>query len=219
MTAPSHTIRLFYYPSYVSLFPHILLEELGLAHELVFVDRYADAHKREAYLAMNPNGLIPVLVDGDLVLHESAAIALHLVDTHPAAGLAPAPGTPERARFYQWLLWLATGLHPALSMALHPGKWAGTEETQAELRARAEAKAAALFDIADRELARHGGPWLLGEAYSAVDAYALVLCRWSRRMARPGASWPCFGAYARRVLERPAVERALRAEYLEQPWI
>jgi glutathione S-transferase len=212
-------IRLYYYPSYVSLFPHILLQELGLAYELVLVDRYADAHKREAYLATNPNGLIPVLVDGDLVLHESAAIALHLVDAHPAGGSAPACGTPERARFYQWLMWLATGLHPARSMVFHPGKWAGTDETQAELRVRAETGVAALFDLADRELARHGRPWLLGDAYSAVDAYALVLCRWSRRMARPGANWPCFGPYARRVLERPAVERALRAEHLEPPWI
>ena len=82
-------IELHYYPSYVSLFPHIVLHEIGLPHRLIFVDRFAGAHKRERYLALNPNGLIPVFVDGDLVLYEAAAIALHLCDTHPQSGLAP----------------------------------------------------------------------------------------------------------------------------------
>ena len=51
---------------------------------------------------------IPVLVDGDLVLSETAAILLHLTDTHPQAGLAPAVGTHERAHFYKWLVWLSS---------------------------------------------------------------------------------------------------------------
>jgi glutathione S-transferase len=212
-------IELYYYPSYVSLFPHILLHELGLDHRLVFVDRFAEAHKREAYLALNPNGLIPVLIDRGLVLYEAAAIALHLIDAHPRAGLAPPAGTQERAQFYKWLMWLATGLHPALSMYLHPGKWTADEEAQGSLRTGAEAKVGALFDILDAELGRHGGPWLLGDVYTAVDAYALVLCRWSRRMARPGRDWPHVGPHARRALERPAVQRALAAEHLLEPWI
>ena len=66
--------------------PHILLEEIGAPYERVHVDRAANAHKAPAYLQLNPNGLIPVLVDGDLVLYETAAIALHLCDTHPRRG-------------------------------------------------------------------------------------------------------------------------------------
>jgi glutathione S-transferase len=108
-------IRLYYYPSYISLAPHILLEELGTPYELVFVDRYAGTHKRAEYLALNPNGLIPVLVDGLLVVYEAGAICLHLSDTHPQAGLMPALGSVERAHAYKWLLWLATGLRLACS--------------------------------------------------------------------------------------------------------
>jgi hypothetical protein len=52
-------LELYYYPSYVSHLPHILLHEIGVEHKLIFVDRYANAHKREAYLKLNPNGLIP----------------------------------------------------------------------------------------------------------------------------------------------------------------
>ena len=81
---------------------HILLEELGVPYRRVPVDRAGGEHKSAAYLRLNPNGLIPVSVDGDLVLYETAAIVLHLADTHPAAGLAPALGTVEGAHFYKW---------------------------------------------------------------------------------------------------------------------
>ena len=211
--------RLYYYPSYISLFPHIVLEEIGLEYELVFVDRYANAHKRREYLELNPNGLIPVLWDGDLVLYEAAAIGLHLVDCHPDVGLAPPLGTSERAHFYKWMAWLATQLQPALSMYLHPGKWLEDPPGSTALKSSAERRVRELLDIIDAELAKHSGPWLLGSTYSAVDAYALALCRWSRRMARPAADWPHFGPYARRILERPAVQRALRQEHLSEPWI
>jgi glutathione S-transferase len=212
-------VELYYYPSYVSLLPHILLHEIGIEHRLIFVDRYANVHKRQAYLKLNPNGLIPVLKDGELILYDAAAIALHLADKHPQSGLAPSPATSERAHLYKWLFWLATNLHPSLSNYLHPGKWTGDESARSELRSGAENRIAALFDIIDAEIASHGHPWLLGETYSIVDAYAFVLCRWSRGMARPGVSWPNFGPYARRVSERPAVQRALEAERLVEPWI
>jgi glutathione S-transferase len=212
-------IKLYYYPSYISLVPHILLEELGAPYELIFVDRYAGAHKRAEYLALNPNGLIPVLVDGPLVVYEAGAICLHLSDNHPQASLMPPLGSAEWAHAYKWLLWLATGLRPALSNYLHPGKWALTEAAQGELRTGAEAAVARHFDILDLCLAEQSGPWLTGADYSIADAYALALCRWSRKMERPGTSWPHVGPYARRVLERPAVQRALAQEHLTQPWI
>jgi len=101
MTGPeTHTRgrmpQLHYHPSTASMVPHILLEELGVPFELVFVDRANGAHKTASYLALNPNGLIPVWVDGDLALYETAAICLHLVDTHPQAALAPALGVKSQ---------------------------------------------------------------------------------------------------------------------------
>ena len=90
-------LQLHYYPGNASMAPHLLLEEMGVAYELKLVDRTQQAHKSAAYLKLNPNGLIPVLVDGDLVLYETAAICLHLLDTNPKAGLAPTPGTSARA--------------------------------------------------------------------------------------------------------------------------
>jgi glutathione S-transferase len=91
-------IELHYFPGNASMTPHLLLRELGVPFALRLVDRAAGAHKSPEYLKLNPNGLIPVLVDDGLVIYETAAIVLHLCDTHPQAGLAPAVRTGERAQ-------------------------------------------------------------------------------------------------------------------------
>lgn len=97
--------QLYYYPSNANLAPHMLLEELGVPFELVLVDRDRNEHKGAEYLKLNPSGRIPVLVDGDLVLSETAAICLHLVDRHPQAGFTPALGTPERGQSARASTW------------------------------------------------------------------------------------------------------------------
>jgi len=95
---------LYYYPGNASMAPHMVLEEIGAPFELRLVDREKNAHKACDYLRLNPNGVIPAFVDGDLVLFESAAVCLYLADLYPASRLAPELGTAERAQFYKWLI-------------------------------------------------------------------------------------------------------------------
>lgn len=205
-------IELHYYPSNASFAPHILLEEMGVPFELREVDRANNEHKSPAYLKLNPNGLIPVLVDGDLVLYETAAILMHLADCHP--GFAPAPGTPQRAQYYKWMVWLTNTLQAMLIHYFYPDRMASDA---AEVKARAEAQVAPMLDQMDAELARHGGPWFLGSHYSAVDPLAFMLCRWTRMQARPAKARPALGAYLQRVLERPATQRVVAREKLAEP--
>ena len=211
--------RLHYHSGNASLAPHILLEEIGTPFELVFVDRAQGAHKSAAYLALNPNGLIPVLTDGALVLYEAAAICLHLADTHPQAALAPPLATPQRAQFYKWLVWLTNTLQATLIVYFYPERWAHTPDAVAQVKAHAEAKIGAMLELLDAELARHGGPWLLGDAFSAVDAYTLMLCRWTRGLARPARALPHLGPYLQRALARPAVARVFAREGLAPPLV
>ena len=206
--------------------PHILLEELGLPFEKVLVDTALGAHRSEAYRQLNPNGLVPTLVDGGLVLYESAAICLHLCDTHPAAGLAPAPGSVERAHFYKWLVWLTNTLQANLIVYFYPERWLdeGNGAGVAELKAHAEARVGTMLDQLDAELGRlqaiYAAPWLLGASFSAVDIYALMLCRWTRNFSsRPARGREHLGPYLQRMLARPAVARAFAAEGLAQPWV
>ncbi len=219
-------INLHYYPSTASMAPHILLRELDAPFELVLVDRTQNAQKMTSYLRLNPNGLIPVLTDGDLVLYESAAICLHLCDMHPAAGLAPAVGTPERAQFYKWLMWLTNTLQATLIVYFYPERWvrAGHVAGALDVKAQAALKVGLLLDQLDAELAkqalRHPAPWLLGASYSAVDAYTLMLCRWTRHFeSKPASARAHLGPYLQRMLERPAVVKVFEAEALAQPWV
>jgi glutathione S-transferase len=215
-------IQLHYYPGNASLIPHLLLEELGAPFELLLVDRTRQAHKSAAYLALNPNGLIPVLVDtspkGGLVLYETAAICLHLLDRHPEAGLAPDPGTAARAHFNKWLVWLTNTLQATLIIYFYPERWADDAVAIAQVKAHAEAKIGAMLDQLDAELAARG-PWLLGVEFSAVDLYALVLCRWTRGFAQPARSLPHLGPYLQRLLVRPAVLRAFATEGIAAPLV
>lgn len=215
------TIQLHYYPSNASMTPHLLLEEMGVPFELKRVDRANQGHKSPEYLKLNPNGLIPVLVDGDLVLYETAAIVLHLVDTHPQAGLAPALGTAERAQFYKWLVWLSSSLQAQMPMYFYSERYVapGNAEGALQVKAAAEARIAGLVDQIEAQLASHGGPWLLGERFSAVDPYAFMLCRWTRMMQRPARTLPRVGPFLQRMLARPATQRVIAREGLPQPWV
>ena len=214
-------IRLHHYPATAAMIPHILLEEIGVPYERVHVDRAADAHRRADYLALNPNGLIPVLEDGGLVLYETAAIALHLCDTHPGARLAPELGTHQRAHFYKWLMWMTNTLQSALIVYFYGERWMdeGNTAGSAELKRHAEAKIGAMLDQLDGELARSGGPWFMGQDYTALDAYAFTLCRWTRHFQTPPARTRAhIGPYLARVLARPAVQRVYANEAIAPPY-
>ena len=220
-------IQLHYSPGNASLIVHLVLEEIGVPFELKLVDRARSAHKSAPYLALNPNGLIPVLVDDGaraagavpLVLYESAAICLHLADTNPAAALLPALGSADRAHAYKWLVWCASTLQSTINPYFYPERWAADDAGTAVVRSLAEAKVAPMLDQIDAELARHGGPWFLGERFSIVDPYAFVLCRWTRGFARPARELAHIGPWLDRMLARPAVQRAFASEQLSAPFV
>ncbi len=215
-------IRLHHYPGNASFTPHVLLHELGVPFELVLVDRTQRAHKSPDYLRLNPMGQIPVLEHDGLVLYEAAAICLHLVDRFPQAGLAPVPGSNERAHFYKWLVWMTNTLQVTLMHYFYPERLLDESDAGVPglLRAQAEARVGPLLQLMDDQLAGHGGPWLLGDRYSAADPYAFMLGRWTRGFgSRPAREFPHLGPFLQRMLQRPAVQRAVAAEGLVPPLI
>ena len=215
-------IRLHYYPSNASFAPHVLLRELGVPFELVLVDRTQSAHKSAAYLKLNPNGQIPVLEDGDLVLYETVAILMHLADRFPQARLAPALGTPQRAQYYKWMTWMTNTLQATLMHYFYPERLVdeGNAEGARQVKAQAEAKIGPMLQQLDDQLAASGGPFLLGAEFSAADPMAFMLCRWTRGFAsRPARDYPHLGPYLQRVLQRPSVQQVYEVEQLPTPRI
>ena len=205
--------QLYYYPANANLAPHILLEEAGCEHELVLVDRRSDQQKSPEYLRLNPNGRIPVLVSGELVLFEAAAICLYLADLYPGARLAPLIGTPERAHFYKWLTFLSNTVQPAYMAFRYPEQYSDEPQAQEGVRRMAVQRLTRAFHVLEEALAT--GPFLLGAEYSACDAYLYMLTWWAERLAPPPSTLPGVRRCVRAVAARPATQRACAAETIE----
>ncbi len=193
---------LYYAPGAASLVVHWLLIEIGAKHELRLLDMANGEHKRPEYLAINPSGVVPTLLIHGEPVSECAALVLHLADAHPSFGLAPAPGTIERARYYQWILHLANTLQPAFRTWFYPGEAAGDAHAE-EAKALAQWRIEACWDRLEQHLVKRG-PYLLGASVSAADFYLAMLMRWSRNMPRPATHWPQLDALAQRMKARPS---------------
>lgn len=208
--------QLYYSPSTASLAAHWMLIEIGAPFELVLTDIATGAHKAPDYLKLNPGGVVPTLiVDGAPVL-ESTAILMLLAERHPEKGLAPAAGTPERAAYFQWMVYLANALLPSFRAWYYPHEPAGeanAEAAQAAARARIEAA----WDRVDAQLAAKG-PYMLGERLSAVDFLATMLMRWSRNTPKPAVAWPHIARYLARMRAMPSLREAHAREGLTD-WI
>jgi glutathione S-transferase len=213
------TIKLYYYPSNASLAPHILLEEIGASYELVLVDSTKGEHKSAAYLALNPAGVIPTLVDGEIVVTETAAIMLHLADKFPASQLIAPLQTAERAACYRWLIYMTNTLQAELMHYFYPDRLGGLGGENAELiKTNATARIMMMLDILEAEFVRHGGTFLLGARYTIADIFLFMMCRWTRNMPNPARVRPHLNQFLKMMSERPAVIRAHEQESLAKPW-
>jgi len=210
--------QLYYHPGKASLAPHIFLEELGVPYELVQVDVPNGMTRTESFLALNPAGSIPVLVEDELVLSETVAILLHLSDLHLDAGLTPELGTAARAKWYKWLAYLGTTLHPDLMIYHFPQRYADDDAAAEQVKAHAYARVTRALDLIDAHL-RHNvengrGQWLLGMQYTAADSYLYMLGRWSRSLPHPAHAREHLGVFLRHIVERPALLRTCEQEGL-----
>jgi glutathione S-transferase len=203
--------ELFYYPGNASLAPHFVLEEVGASFKLRLVDRKTQGQKDPGYMKVNPMGRIPALVDGDLVLFESAAICLYLADRHPEAGLGRGMGTAERAHLYKWLMFLTNTIQPDFMAFYYPEKHTTDPGGLAAVRAAAEARLDAAYAVVNESLGR-GGPFLLGEAPSVADFYLLMLTGWGRAQTNRPQDLPHIRLCTDLVSTRPSVRRALATE-------
>jgi glutathione S-transferase len=197
-------MKLFFSPGACSLSPHIVLRELGLPFDLERVDTKAGKTASGAdYRALNPKGYVPALqIDGGDVLTEGAAIVQYLADRKPDAGLAPPPGTMERYRLQEWLVYIATEIHKGFSPLFRTKD----EEAKKPLVAALIAK----FPYIARQLS--GRQFLLGDRFTVADAYLFTVLNWSRFVGIDLSQWPELRAFHERVGARPSVKDAIAAE-------
>ncbi len=182
----------------------IALEELGLAYDLRPVNIRAGAQKSADYLALNPNGKVPLLIDGDLVLAESGAILVHLAEK--TGHLLPVE--PHlRARTFQWLFVQLSGTGPAFGQSGYWQRLASDRNPAAIARYKAESDR--LADLIDAHLGTHR--WFVGDEYTIADI-AHFGWFWRRDFAGIGfADRPALARWFAEMEARPAVQRGIAA--------
>ncbi len=175
-----------------------LFEELGIAYEDHMLSWDLMEHRSPEYLKINPMGTVPTVRFDGRSLCETGAICLTFVDLHPQKGLAPQPGSPLRAEYYQWMFFATSTLEPLMEKL-----WRAREakDHAAEAQASEEFKAAALL----LESALSGKTYLVGNEFSAADIMIGSLLNWGDFLIKLS---PVFKIYFEKLKARPACRKS-----------
>lgn len=178
-----------------------MLEELGQPYD-TRVLAYGAEMRTPEYLALNPMAKVPTVTHGDVVVTECAAICTYLADAFPGAGLAPAPGSPERGAYFRWMFFAAGPVEAAVTNAS-----LGITVDTPEVRGRVGyGDMTSVLDTLEGLLS-DGREWLLGLQFSALDVYLGSQIGWGVQFGSM-ESRPGFQDYVGRLHARPAARRA-----------
>jgi glutathione S-transferase len=189
-------------PTQGSDMPQMLLEEIGAPYELVRVGR--EPADIEAYRRLAGTSKVPALgLPQGGTIFESAAMCIYLAEAHPEAHLAPPTGTPEHARFLQWMVYLAANLYECARRIYHPEAFGGPGAAQA-------VKAKGSRDYAEilAPIVPSLKPYVLGKDICAADFYLHVLVGWHPDGRDPfNRLWPALAQHASLLGERASVRK------------
>jgi len=206
------SLTLYFAPGACSLAPLVALEEAGATYrgERLLL---AEAEQRQPeFLAINPRGRVPVLIADGQVITENVAILTAIAQRFPTASLLPFETPSLLARSYELIGWFASGVHIAFAEVFRPERFTDDAAAKIALKTGGRRNVLLAFDEIEAILRDAPGGWLVGGRFTAVDPYALVFWRWAERLDIDTADYPAFTAHARRLLDRPAVQRAVARE-------
>jgi glutathione S-transferase len=184
-------LKLYFAPGSSSMAPHIALYEIGVPFETQALSFFKKDHHQPAYLAINPEGLIPTLSIDGRRLTEVAGILYYLAKRYPEAKLMPVGDTEAEAQVISWMSFIAATVHPA--------------------RPKGIDHAMKVYALADQRLGRDD--WAVGGRYSIADIHLFRLFwRFSGSLKPPKGSFPNLEAHYDRMMQRPAVKRTIEIE-------
>ena len=197
-------IKFYYHPSPNPAKVALMLEETGMAYEVMPVDTRKGEQHLPAFLAINPNGKTPAIVDGDATVFDSNAILLYLAEK--SGKFLPAKTDPARGQMLSWLMFVASGLGPYSGQAVHFAHFAPEPKAYAANRYLFEAERH--WAIVDAQLARH--KYMLGDTYTLVD---MAVWGWARAIPfifgpEGFAKYPNVKRLLDEINARPAAGRA-----------
>lgn len=200
-------MKLFYKAGACSLAPHIVAREAAIDLDVIQVDLATKKTEHgEDYLATNPNGYVPALVlEGGELLTESQVLVQYLADLKPESGLMPKAGEMDRYQAQRWLAFISSELHKTYGPLFRPD----TPEATKDANRAHIAKRLAYVDAS-----LEGKPYLLGDRFTAADAYLWTILGWSGRVGVDLSAYANVNRFIKTVGGRPAVQAALKAEGL-----
>jgi GST-like protein len=174
-------------------------------------DLFKSPDARAKLEKVNPLAQVPTLVMADgTVMSESAAITLLLAEITGKDSLVPAPGSPERARFLRWLIFIVANIYPTFTYADDPSRFVSINAARDPFRAATDAYAQRLWRQIEREA---GSPWFLGDRFSALDIYIDVMTRWRPKRGWFEAETPRLFAIARRADQVPPLAEVWKRNF------
>ena len=200
-------MKLYYAPGACSMAPHIVAREAGLKLDLVKVDiPNKKTEGGDDYWKVNFKGYVPTLrLDNGEMLTEVGVICQYLADQKPESGLAPKAGTMERYRLMEWLNFVAAEVHKQIGALFNPKYTPEMKEVQLGVIGRR---------LKPLDAALAGKQYLMGDKFSAADAYLFTILNWTKGLKIDLSPWPNVKAYYERVGKRPKIQETMKAEGL-----
>jgi glutathione S-transferase len=211
------SLKLYFAPGACSFVPHTLLETAGEPFEPVLVKLHKGENLSPEYKAINPNAQVPVLVDGGETITQIVAIVCHIDARFPQCNFLPREPL-ARTRALETLCWMNNTVHPTFTHVFMPYKFTENKEAQAEIKSFAAKAYGPMLGEIEAMAARadaEGRPYLGGEHFGPIDAYALTLLRWGGFAGYDPQGFPALWALVQRVAQLPAVARAIERERLQ----
>lgn len=203
-------LTLHYAPRTCALASLIALEESGLGFEVKKVDLAGGAQRSPDYLAINPKGRVPALVGDRGTLTETPAILAYVAQVTPGGRLAPLDDAFAFARMQAFNSYLCSTVHVAHAHKLRGVRWTDDAAAIETMKAKVPENMAECFRLIEEGMLT--GPWVMGSAYSVADPYLFTVGGWLKGDGVDPARFPKVAEHRARMLERPAVQRAVARE-------
>ena len=203
-------LTLYYTPGTCAQAVRIALEEAGAPYDLVRVDFAAGQQRTPEYLAVSPKGRVPALATPHGTLTETPALLAYVAQSFPEARLAPADAYGF-ARLQEFHSYLASTVHIAHAHRPRASRWADEPEAQAAMQRKVPQNMTECFNLIESHYLPQAdqGPWVMGEQYTVADGYLFTIGTWLQSDGVDIAQFPKVHTHTQRVLQRPAVQRAL----------
>jgi glutathione S-transferase len=203
-------LQLYFAPGACSFIPHVGLEAAGARFEPKLVKLHKGEHRTLEYLALNPNGQVPVFVVDGRPLTQIVAICDFIDRRFPEAGLLPKDEW-ARSEALSQLAWMNSTPHTTATRFFFPERYAESEGARAEVKKRAVEEYRGYL-VRVQSMIAGAAPYWFGSRVSFHDAYAFTLLRWAGFAGIDPRSLPAYRAYAERVMQAAPVAAAMARE-------